>query len=185
MKIESSKLLIILLCAICIFVFTKCASRTSLIPGVTSGKYIEVFFLSENSNQYFVRPIEWKEAGLTLSIDFTVRTHKNAQSNDPVTFSYTLEKNTPFIEETVLYFIIINDSTAVAPSMIETLVSEDNNTYMKYTSQIEYGDFIKMISAKRVEIILLDGMKDWRIKMPKRFYKAADEVRKLLNIQKG
>lgn len=184
MKIESSKLLTITFCVISIFVLTNCASRTSLIHGVTSGKYIEVFFLSENSNQYFVRPIEWKEAGLNLSIDFTVRTHKKAQSNDPVTFSYTLEKNTPFNDEPMLYFIL-NDTTAVAPSMVESLVSEDNNTYVKYTSQIEYSGFVKMISAKRVEIILLDGMKDWRIGMPKKYYKAADEVRKLLNIQKG
>ena len=184
MNIKSSKLLIILLCAICIFVFTKCASRMSLIPGVTTGKYVEVFFLSENTNQYFVRPIEWKDEGFGLSIDFTIRTQKKAQSNDPVTFSYTLEKNAPFNEEPVLYFII-NDTAAVAPSMIETLVSEDNNSYVRYTSQIEYVDFIKMISAKRVEIILLDGMKDWHIKMPKKFYKAANELRKLLNIQKG
>ena len=119
-----------------------------------------------------------------MSIDFIVRTHKKAQSNDPVTFSYTLGKNTPFNDEPMLYFIL-NDTTAVAPSMVESLVSEDNNTYVRYTSQIEYSGFVKMISAKRVEIILLDGMKDWRIKMPKKFYKAADEVRKLLNIPKG
>ena len=154
------------------------------MPGVTTGKYVEVFFLSENSNQYFVRPIEWKEGDLDLSIDFTVQTHKKNQPNDPVTFSYTLEQNAPFNDELVLYFIL-DDTTVVAPSMVESLVSEDKNAYVSYSSQLEYEDFIKMISAKRVEIILLDGMKDWRIKMPKKFYKAADEVRKLLNIQKG
>jgi len=46
------------------------------MPGAASGKYIEVFFLSENTNQYFVHPIEWKEGDLNLSIDFTVRAHK-------------------------------------------------------------------------------------------------------------
>jgi hypothetical protein len=184
MQINPSKLLLVLLVSISIFVLTHCASRNSLIPGATSGKYIEVFFLSENSNQYFVRPIEWKVQGFSLSIDFTIRKHNTAQPNDPVTFSYTLEKNTPFNDEPMLYFIL-NDTIAVAPSMVESLVSEDNNTYVKYTSQIEYGGFVKMISAGRVEIIILDGMKDWRIGMPKKYYKAADEVRKLLNIQKG
>lgn len=142
------------------------------------------FFLSENTKQYSVHPIEWKDDGIKLSIDFIVRTSREAQPNDPVSFIYTLEKNEPFNEELVLYFVL-NDTTAVAPSLVESLVSEDNNSSVRYTSQIEYGDFIKIISAKRVAIILLDGMKDWRIKMPKKFYKAAGEVKKLLNIQKG
>jgi len=181
MQINSSRHLLVISCAISIFVLTHCASRTNLIPGVTSGKYIEVFFLSENSNQYFVRPIEWKDEGIKFSIDFTVRISRKAQPKDPVNFSYTLEKNEPFNEELVLYFVL-NDTAAVAPSMVESLASENNNSYVRFTSQIEYKYFIKMISAKRVNIILLDGMKDWRIKMPKKFYKAADEVRELLNI---
>jgi len=161
----------------------QCASRRSLIPGTASGKYIEVFFLSENTNQYFIRPIEWTDKGITLSIDLTVRTSRKALPNDPVSFSYTLEKNEPFQDELLLYFVL-NDTTAVAPSMVESLASEDNNGYVKYTSQIEYNDFIKMISAKRVAIILLDGMNDQRIKLPKQFYKAADEMKQMLNIQK-
>jgi len=181
MKINPSKLLIIVLCTICISLLTHCASRTSLIPGVKGGKYIEIFFLSENSNQYFIHPIEWKDEGIKFSIDFTVRISRKAQPNDPVNFSYTLEKNEPFNEELVLYFVL-NDTAAVAPSMVESLASENNNSYVRFTSQIEYKYFIKMISAKRVNIILLDGMKDWCIKMPKKFYKAADEVRELLNI---
>ena len=68
--------------------------------------------------------------------------------------------------------------------MVESLASEDNNCYVKYTSQIEYNDFIKMISAKKADIILLDGMNDQRIKLPKQFYKAADEMKQMLNIQK-
>ena len=159
----------------------QCASRRSLIPGTASGKYIEVFFLSENTNQYFIRPIDWKDKGITLSIDFTVRTSRKALPNDPVSFSYTLEKNEPFTDALVLY-IVINDTTAVAPSMVESLASEDNNCYVKYTSQIEYNDFIKMISAKRVDIIFLDGMNDNRIKLPRQFYKAADEMKQMLNI---
>ena len=183
MKSKFLEFLIIIFCNIYIIALSSCASRANLIPGVTTGKYIEVFFLSENTNQYFVRPIEWKDEDLSLGIDFAIRIHRKAQPNDPVTFSYTLEKNTPFNDDPMLYFIL-NDTIAVAPSMVESLVSEDNNSYVRYTSQIEYNGFVKLCSAKRVEIILLDGMKDWRIKMPKKFYKAADEVRKLLNIPK-
>ena len=167
---------------ISMFVLTQCASKTSLIPGAAHGKYIEVFFLSENTNQYYIRPIEWKDGDIKISIDFTVRTSRKAKPNDPVSFSYTIEKNEPFNDELVLYFVL-NDTTAVAPSLVESITSEDNNSYVRYTSQIEYGDFIKLISAKRVDIILLDGMNDTRSKLPKQFYKAADEMKKMLNIQ--
>jgi len=184
MKMKYVKIPLVFLCCVSTLMLTYCASKTKVMPGAASGKYIEVFFLSENTNQYFVHPIEWKEGDLNLSIDFTVRAHKKTQPADPVSFSYTLEQNTPFNDELVLYFIL-NDTTAVAPSLVESLASEDNNNYVRYTSQIEYRDFIKMISAKRVDIILLDGMNDQRIKLPKQFYKAADEMRILLNIQKG
>jgi len=112
------------------------------------------FFLSENTKQYSVHPIEWKDDGIKLSIDFIVRTSRKAQPNDPVSFIYTLEKNEPFNEELLLYFVL-NDTTAVAPSLVESLVSEDNNSSVRYTSQIEYGDFVKMISAKRVFSIFI------------------------------
>jgi len=182
MKIKPTQIPLMLLYTIIIFLLTCCASKTNLIPGAASGKYIEVFFLSETTNQYYIHPIEWQDKGITFIIDFTVRTSRKPQPNDPVSFSYTLEKNEPFNDELVLYFVL-NDTTAVAPSMIESLASEDNNSYVRYTSQIEYSDFIKLISAKRVDIILLDGMNDTRSKLPKQFYRAADEMKKMLNIQ--
>jgi len=181
MKIKSFEFFVLLLCTISSLVLAKCTSNKMLTSGATSGKYIDVFFLSENTNQYFIHPIEWIDEGIKLSIDFTVRISRKAQPNDPVNFSYTLEKNEPFNEELVLYFVL-NDTAAVAPSMVESLASEDNDCYVRYTSQIEYGDFIRMISSKRVEIILLDGMNDQRIKMPRKFYKAADEMKRMLNI---
>jgi len=179
---SSSKSLLIISFTISILMLAQCTSKKSVIPGAASGKYIEVFFLSETTNQYFIHPIEWKDGGITFSIDFTVRTSRKALPNDPVSFSYTLEKNEPFNDELVLYFVL-NDTTAVAPSLVESLASEDNKSYVRYTSQIEYGDFIKLISAKRVDIILLDGMNDTRSKLPKQFYRAADEMKKILNIQ--
>lgn len=182
MKFKRIQIHFIILCTIIIFILISCASKTSLIPGAASGKYIEVFFLSETTNQYFIHPIEWKDKGITFSIDFTVRTSRKPQPNDPVSFCYTLEKNEPFHDELVLYFVL-NDTNAVAASMLESLASEDNNSYVRYTSQIEYNDFIELISAKRVDIILLDGMNDTRSKLPKQFYKAADEMKKMLNIQ--
>ena len=182
MKIRSKKISFLIVLAFIIFMIAECASRSNVTPGAASGKYVEIFFLSENSHQYFVRPIEWKDDDILISIDFTVRTHKKSQPNDPVAFSYTLEKNTPFHDEPAVYFVL-NDTTAIAPSMIDQIASEDNNCFVKYSSQIEYHDFITMLYAKRVEIIILDGMNDSRIKVPKKFYKAASELKTLLKFR--
>ncbi|MBN2017545.1 MAG: hypothetical protein JW794_05395 [Candidatus Cloacimonetes bacterium] len=64
--------------------------------------------------------------------------------------------------------------------MIESLATDDNSRYVRYSSQIVYYDFLKMLWAKRIDMIILVGMDDLRIKMPKEFFKAAKELQQML-----
>lgn len=174
------KPILMLLCPIIILVaLLSCATQHGYQNRTSNGKYIDVFPLSENATQYFVHPIEWKIKEMSIGIDFTIRTHRAPQPNDPVTFCYTLVKETPFLTDPFISFII-DDTTAVTPSMIESLATDDNSRYVRYSSQIVYYDFLKMLWAKRIDMIILVGMDDLRIKMPKEFFKAAKELQQML-----
>lgn len=182
MKTSGKCIFVLIFLIISMIILVSCASQHNYQDRPLNGKYIDVFPLSENVTQYFIRPIEWKVKEMSIGIDFTVRSPKLAQPADPVTFCYTLVKDTPFQTDPFLSFII-DDTTAVTPSLVDSLVSDDNNRYVRFTSQIKYNDFIMMLYPTRIELIILDGISDTRIKLPKVFYQAADELRNMFRLR--
>lgn len=152
-----------------------CAPSVGMRPRSGLSSEIESFYLSENTTQYFIRPIVTMYKGISVSIDFTLRINDEKEDKDPVVCNYTLERNTSFDRFIILSFIM-DDSDAVTPSQPEILFAEDEDRMIRFTSQIPYYAFLKIISAERIDLVILEGTKDFRFPINKKFARVQKQL---------
>ncbi len=157
----------------------SCAPSVGMKPRPDTSGEIESYYLSENTTQYFIRPIVTKAKGISISTDFTLRVNTEKAQKDQVVFNYTLERNIPFTQSLILSFIL-DDTDAVTPSQPDTLFTENENRIIRYTSQIPFYEFTKLISANRVDIVMLEGTNDVRFPINKKFYKVQKQLKFLI-----
>lgn len=157
----------------------SCVPSVGMKPGSGISSEIESYYLSENTTQYFIRPIMTKDKGISVSMDFTLRVNAEKEQKDPVVCNYTLERNIPFDRLLILSFIL-DDNDAVTPSQPEILFAEDGDRLIRFTSQIPYYEFLKMISAERIDIVILEGTKDLRFPINKKFEKVQKQLKFLI-----
>ncbi len=99
--------------------------------------YYESFYISDNVNQYFLKPLEFKFFKEKLFIDFTFR---DSTLSSPVTTNYTVETHERTVKIDSAYFMVKSQKIPLKNSS-KMFVDKKKDTYeIRYTNTIQFRE---------------------------------------------
>ena len=125
-------------------------------PNNTNGKLFESFYIGKGNSQYFIKPLDFKNADKSkVSVDITLRTSKTPGKTVTINLSFFSDTENFTIDS----IIFIGDSSKIQLEEVEPLFYEKrNNSFLsRYTSTFNYEKFIEHFSANNMSFMIYNS----------------------------